>query len=111
VEDDLVAIPAYRTLLCRALQKTNDCGTINLQRPGYIGFNLVEQHVGGSFSVILPDDLTITNGTATTIRWCDWIALALANRKHIAPFNTFAPPQQRDQAISKAISQMQQVGK
>jgi hypothetical protein len=111
VENELVAIPAYRTLLCRELAKTADCGTINLQRPGYIEYNLVEQHQGGSFGVTLPDNLSITNGTSTTIRWCDWIALALANGKHIDLFNPFAPPTQRDQAISKAIAQMQQLGK
>ena len=111
VENELVALPAYRTLLCRELEKTNDCGTINLQRPGYLGYNLVEQHLGGSFGVTLPDNLSVTNGATSTIRWCDWIALALANGKHIAPFDPFAPPIQRDQAIAKAISQMQQPGK
>jgi hypothetical protein len=58
----------------------------------------------------LPDNLSVTNGASVTIRWCDWIALALANGKRIDPFNPFAPPTQRDRAISKAISQMQQLG-
>jgi hypothetical protein len=111
VDNELVALPAYRTLLCRALEKTNECGTISLQRPGYIGFNLAEQHVSGSFGVTMPDDLTITNGTSTTIRWCDWVALALANGKHIAPFNPFASPPQKDQAILKAIYQMRKPGR
>ena len=35
VESDMVAIPAYRTLLCRELKKTNACGTITLDRSGY----------------------------------------------------------------------------
>jgi hypothetical protein len=111
VETELVALPAYRTLLCRELTKTNDCGTIDLLRQGYVRYNLVEQHLGGSFGVTLPDDSSITNGASATIRWCDWIALALANGKQIAPFNPFAPPEQRDRALLKAISQMQQPGK
>ena len=104
VDEGLIAVPAYSALLCRELGKTNQCGTITLQRPGTVGYTLVEPRVNGSFGVTLPEGHSVTNGTSATIRWCDWIALALANGRQIAPFNPFAPTTQKDLAIAQAIS-------
>ena len=107
VDSELVAIPAYRTLLCRELGKTDTCGTVTLERPGYVRYTLVEPRQSGSLGIIMPDSSPATNGASATIRWCDWIALALGNSKHIAPFDPFAPTVQRDISISKAISGLQ----
>ena len=106
VESDLVAIPAYRTLLGRELEKTNVCGTITSERPGYLGYSLTDLHQGGSFGITLPDNSAATNGSTATVRWCDWIAVALANGKHIAPFDPFASTENRDETIKEAISHL-----
>jgi hypothetical protein len=107
VDSELVAISAYRTLLYRELGKTDTCGTVTLERPGYVRYTLVEPRQSGSFGIIMPDSSPATNGATATIRWCDWIALALGNSKHIVPFEPFAPTVQRDISISKAISGLQ----
>jgi hypothetical protein len=108
VESDLVVIPAYRTMLCRELEKTNICGTMTLERPGYVRYDLADLHQGGSFGITLPDNSPATNGVTATIRWCDWVALALANDKHLAPFDPFAPANQRDEALNKAKTRLRQ---
>jgi hypothetical protein len=102
VDSDLVALPAYRTLLRRELEKTKACGTITLERPGYLGYNLADLRQSGSFGITLPDHSSVTNGSTASVRWCDWIALALANGKQIPLFDPFTTIQERDAAIEKA---------
>jgi hypothetical protein len=108
IETDLISVPAFRTLLCRELQKTNLCGTITLQRPGYVGYTMTNQT--GSFGVTLPAECVATNGTSVSIRWCDWVALALANEKRIAPFDPFTTGENRDREIQSAITLLQRKG-
>jgi hypothetical protein len=104
IESELVAVPAYRVLLCRELEKTNACGTITLERPGYLAYNIADLNQSGSFGITLPDDSSATNGATAQIRWCDWIAVALANGKLIAPFDPFTLVKNRDEAISQATT-------
>jgi hypothetical protein len=103
IESELVPVPAYRVLLCRELERTNACGTITLERPGYVRYNVVDLNQSGSFGITLPEDSTATNGVTAQIRWCDWIATALANSKSIMPFDPFAAATNRDLAIRQAI--------
>jgi hypothetical protein len=103
IESDLVGVPAYRLLLCRELEKTNACGTITLERPGYVRYNIADLNQSGSFDITLPEDSTATNGATADIRWCDWIAIALAKSKSILPFDPFAAVTNRDSAIRQAI--------
>jgi hypothetical protein len=108
VDDDLVALPAYRALLKRELQKTNPCGTITLQLPGNVRYSVTNLNQSGMFGIILPTDTSATNGSTTVIRWNDWIALNLARGRHIAPIDPFAPAAQRDRSIRDAISRWQE---
>ena len=103
IESELVAVPAYRVLLCRELERTNACGTITLERPGYVRYNIADLNQSGSFGITLREDSTATNGATARIRWCDWIAIALANSKSILPFDPFAAETSRDSAIKQAI--------
>jgi hypothetical protein len=82
IESELVAVPAYRVLLCHDLERTNACGTITLERPGYVRYNIADLNQSGSFGITLPEDLTATNGATAQIRWCDWIAISLASRSN-----------------------------
>lgn len=107
IESGLVAVPAYRVLLCRELEKTNVCGTITLERPGYVSYNVADLNQSGSFGITLPADSSAANGATARIRWCDWVAVALANGKHIAPFNPFAQTADRDMAIQSARARLQ----
>ena len=103
IESELVAMPAYRVLLCRELERTNACGTITLERPGYVRYNIADLDQSGSFGITLPENSTATNGAKADIRWNDWIAIALANSKSITPFDPFATETNRDLAIRQAI--------
>ena len=103
IESELVAVPAYQVLLCRELERTNACGTITLERPGYVRYNIADLNQSGSFGITLREDSTATNGATARIRWCDWIAIALANSKSILPFDPFAAETSRDSAIKQAI--------
>lgn len=107
IETDLVAMPAYRGLLCRELEKTNVCGTMTLERPGYVNYTVTNLNQSGGFSLTLPPDSAATNGVTAQIRWCDWIAVALANGKCVAPFDPFALAADRDLAIQRAKIQLQ----
>jgi len=103
IESELAAVPAYRVLLCRELERTNACGTITLERPGYVRYNIADLNQSGSFGITLPEDSTATNGATADIRWCDWIGIALANSKSVLPFDPFAAETNRDSAIRQAI--------
>lgn len=58
--------------------------------------------MSGGFSYTFPEAGQTTNSTSAELRWCDWIALSLANGKHIPPFNPFAPVEKRNDAIEAA---------
>jgi len=107
IESELVAVPAYRVLLCRELARTNTCGTITLERPGYVRYSVADLNQSGTFGLTLPENSAATNGATAQIRWCDWIALALANSKSILPFDAFAAETNRDAAIRQAILRLE----
>jgi hypothetical protein len=102
VDSGLVAVPAYRVMLCRELEGTNYCGNISWTgNHNYLNYNLTNSQSGG-FQFEIPEELQPTNGTTAQIRWCDWIAISLANGKHTPPFNPFAPVEKRNEAIANA---------
>lgn len=107
VDAGLVPIKGYRTLLCRELEKTNLCGSVNLERPGFIAYTVTDLHQSGSFGVALPASCLATNGSTVTIRWGDWVAIALANCNSNFPFDPFAAADKRDEAINAVISKLQ----
>jgi hypothetical protein len=71
-----------------------------------VSYNLAALHQSGRFGITLPENSSATNGSVAQIRWCDWLAVALANGKHIAPFDPFVPTSDRDLAIQQAISRL-----
>lgn len=103
IEAELVAVPAYRVLLCRELERTNACGTITLERPGYVRYNIADLNQSGSFGITLPENSQATNGATAQIRWCDWITIALANSKSIKLFDPFESATNRDSAIRQEV--------
>jgi hypothetical protein len=107
VDDGLIPMKGYRMLLCRELRKTNFCGSVNLERPGTLAYALTDLHQGGSFGVVLPGSCLATNGSTNSIRWCDWIALALDNSKTNILFDPFALTEDRDRVIHDLITQLQ----
>ncbi len=111
VEPALVEMPAYRSLLCRGLEKTNAFGTVSLERSGYLQYKFADLRRSGGFGVTLPKTSLATNGSTADIRWCDWIALDLATQGQVEPFDPFAPQEQRDKAIQKLILQLKTRGK
>lgn len=107
VDAGLIQFKAYRKLLCHELAKTNECGSVHVIGPGYLAYSLTDLHQSGSFAIALPSRCSATNGFATSIRWCDWIALALENSKTNMLFDPFATLVERDQAIAHLITQLQ----
>jgi hypothetical protein len=107
VDAGLIPMKGYRMLLCRELSKTNFCGSVNLERPGYLAYTLTDLHQSGSFGVVLPSSCPATNGSANSIRWCDWIALTVGHSKTNILFDPFASTESRDRAIRDLIIQLQ----
>jgi len=108
VDSELVAVSAYRVLLCRELEKTNYCGNISWAGDhNYLNYNLTNFQSGG-FQYEIPKELQPTNGAVAEIRWCDWIAMSLSNGKHIPLFNPFTPVEKRNEAIAKAEELLKQ---
>ena len=107
VDTGLIPMRGYRTLLCRELLKTDLCGSITLERPNFVGYTLTGLHQSGSFGVTLPPSSSATNGASTTIRWGDWVAMALVNSKTNNLFDPFTSTEQRDSAIQIMVSRLQ----
>jgi hypothetical protein len=107
LDGGLFRMKGYRTLLCRELAKTNFCGSVNLERPGILGYTLTDLHQNGSFGVSLPASCPATNGSTTNIRWNDWVAIALGNRNTNFPFDPFVSVEKRDEIIKTVISKFQ----
>jgi len=101
VNDQLVAVPAYRELLARELQKTNVYCNISMGRPDYITYS-ISNYSSGSFTYAFPKAAQPTNGASADLRWCDWIAVKLAEQKQITFFNPFAPVAEREKIIAEA---------
>ena len=102
VSSGLFKVPAFRVLLGRELERKEVCGSISWSSAGMVNDAITNSYnCGGSFSYTFPEAAQTTNGTSATLRWCDFIALSLANGKHIAPYNPFAPLARRDEVLEK----------
>ncbi len=102
VASGLTQLPAFRRLLSRELDVKTVCGFWEW-RPGLLSYQLTNPvPVSGSFMPTLPEAEQPAAGSKAELRWCDWIALSLANAKQIAAFNPFAPLAQRDAVIQLA---------
>jgi hypothetical protein len=97
LDPGLFVLPAFRAMLARELEKTNDFGTVSW--PGNNYLNYQNTNSSGGFSFSFPENQSPTNGASTQIRWCDWIALLLAKDKHIPFFNPFTTPERRNAEI------------
>jgi hypothetical protein len=62
-------------------------------------FGLQKHQFLGGFGFAFPEKQAPTNGTSDQIRWCDWIAILLANEKHILFFDPFLNIEKRDAEI------------
>jgi len=93
--------PVFRALLARELDRKEVCGSISWQASGMVHYSISNQ-LGGSFIYDFPEARQTPDGTAAELRWCDWIALSLAQGKYIVPYNPFAPVAAREGAIGNA---------
>ncbi|MCL4788070.1 MAG: hypothetical protein KJ070_14960 [Verrucomicrobia bacterium] len=103
VESELIRVPAFRRLLARELENETICGVVEWRSPNWVSFTLtnqVSQNLGRTLA--LPDNEQPVAGGKAELRWCDWIAVSLAQAKQIPPFNPFAPVEARDAAIAEA---------
>jgi hypothetical protein len=100
VDLGLFALPAFRAMLARELEKTDDFGTISWRGNNYLDYQ--NTNSSGGFGFSFPENQSPTNGTSAQIRWCDWIALPLAREKKIPFFNPFAPVAARDTKLAEA---------
>jgi hypothetical protein len=96
----LFVLPAFRAMLARELEKTNDFGTISWSGNNYLNYQYTNS--SGGFSFAFPDNRSPTNGTSASIRWCDWIAVLLVKEKQITFYNPFASVTERDEKLSDA---------
>lgn len=99
---NLVQVPAFRLLLVRELEKTNICGSFTWRGSGQISYEITNYQSGSRGAVSFPASEQPTNGTASEMRWCDWMAFSLSNGKLIPFFNSFAPVEKRDAEIKAA---------
>jgi len=106
LESDLPAVPAFRHLLARELEKTNSIGWIAYQQANQVSFALTNLSSGGRLTVFPANDCPAI-GTKTDLRSCDWIAWNLSNNKYIPFFNPFAPIEKRNAAILSAKELLQ----
>ena len=100
VGSDLVKLPAFRRLLIRELGRKTLCGSVEWRQR--TASYLMTNYMSGSRGINLPEGERPVEGARAELRWCDWIAWSLANAKQIPPFNVFAPPERRDEALAVA---------
>lgn len=105
---NLVQVPAFRLLLVRELEKTNVCGSYTWRGSGQISYEITNYQSGSRGAISFPTSEQPTNGTASEMRWCDWMAFSLSNGKHIPFFNPFADVKKRDQEIESAKALLEQ---
>jgi len=103
----LLQLSAFRQLLVRELEVKTMAGASEWQH-GWISYQLTNAaNVNGSLTLALSDSEQPAPGAKAELRWCDWIALNLAQAKQIPAFNPFAPLTQRDGAIQQAQARLQ----
>jgi hypothetical protein len=108
IGSDLVNVPAFRRLLVRELEKTNVCGSFTWREPDAISYEIANYQSGSYGAIAFPSWKRPANGTSSELRWCDWVAFSLSIGKHIPFFNPFAPVAERDEAIEKAKTLLEQ---
>jgi hypothetical protein len=102
-ESGLVKLPAFRKLLARELEVTHVCGSVEWRGPGMLSYQLTNSvTTSGSRGLALPEAEQPAVGTKMALRWCDWIALSLAQAKQIPLFNPFAPLEKREDLTEHA---------
>lgn len=100
LDSGLFVLPAFRAMLARELEKTNDFGTVSWSGNNYLNYQ--NTNSSGGFSFSFPENQSPTNGASVSIRWCDWIAVLLAKEKQIPFYNPFTPIGERDGKLSEA---------
>jgi hypothetical protein len=109
VSSALVNVAAFRRLIVRELDRKEVCGSVSWQSsPGTINYSVNDLHMSGSFMYSFPESNQTTDGTNAELRWCDWIALSLANGKYIPPFNPFASAEKRDAVLVNIKTSLRQ---
>jgi hypothetical protein len=106
VEAGLLAMHGYRQLLCRELLSTNVFGSVRLARADYLEYSRVNPAQSGGLGVKLPPTCQATNGSTGTIRWGDWLALALSTIQTNTAFDPFAATELRDARIQQLTTQL-----
>jgi hypothetical protein len=106
VEHDLVIVPAFRQLLVRELDRTNNYVSVEWRAPNW--FSYQTKTGSGGRTLAFPEGENPADGTKTELRWCDWIAFSLSNGKRIPFLNPFAPVEKHNEAIEKAKIQLEQ---
>lgn len=100
LDSGLFVLPAFRAMLARELEKTNDFGTVSWSGNNYLNYQ--NTNSSGGFSFSFPENQSPTNGASVSIRWCDWIAVLLAKEKQIPFYNPFTPIGERDGKLAEA---------
>ena len=100
LDSRLFVLPAFRAMLARELEKTNDFGTVSWSGNNYLNYQ--NTNSSGGFGFSFPENQSPTNGTAAKIRWCDWIAVLLAKEKQFPFYNPFTSVAERDRKLSEA---------
>lgn len=97
LDSGLFVLPAFRAMLARELEKTNDFGTVSWNGNHYL--NYLNTNSSGGFGFTFPENQSPTNGASSIIRWCDWVAVLLAKDKHVPFFNPFTTLEKRNAEI------------
>lgn len=107
MESELVHVPAFRRLLARELENQTVCGYGEWRAPNYASLTLTN-HGQQSMTrrLDLPAPEQPAAGAKLPLRWCDWIAFILADKKEIARFNPFAALETRDAVIGLAKKEL-----
>ena len=108
IGSDLVKVPAFRRLLVRELEKTNVCGSFTWREPSTVSYKITNYQSGSYGAIAFPSGNLPANGTTSELRWCDWVAFSLSIGKHIPFFNPFALVAERNEAIEKAKTLLEQ---
>lgn len=102
----LMDVPAFRRMLGRELEKTNDYVTFVWRDSD--GLDYENTNSTGGFGPITLEGGPPPDGTTTKARWCDWIAFELSRKGGSSCFNPFSDVQKRDVAIRRTKAELLQ---
>lgn len=97
LDSGMFVLPAFRAMLARELEKTNDFGTVSWNGNNFLNYQ--NTNSSGGFGYSFPENQSPTNNVSTNIRWCDWVAILLAKDRHVPFFNPFTTIEKRDAEI------------